>query len=89
MLSDADRTAIISVSRQYHATRVVLFGSALSSQDDAHDIDLGVEGVPDGQFFAFYGDLMCALSKPVDVVDLSERSLFTALVEREGVVVYG
>jgi predicted nucleotidyltransferase len=89
MLSDTDRAAIISVSRQYHARRVVLFGSTLSSQREAHDIDLGVEGVPDRQFFAFYGDLMCALSKPVDVVDLSERSLFTDLVEREGVVVYG
>jgi hypothetical protein len=31
---------------------------------------------------------LCALSKPVDVVDLSTQSRFVELVEREGVPLY-
>jgi hypothetical protein len=55
----------------------------------AHDIDLAVEGVSPKDFFRFYGDLMFALSKPVDVVDLSGQSKFLDLIRREGVPLYG
>jgi len=38
----------------------------------------------DKDYFAFYGELMCALSKPVDVIDLSKQSKFVDMVLREG-----
>ena len=88
MITEADRKTIEQVSRKYHARRVMLFGSSLSPEQEGQDIDLGVEGVADKDFFAFYGELMYTLSKPVDVVDLSEKSLFVELVKKEGVVVY-
>jgi hypothetical protein len=44
-----------------------------------------VEGLEEKHFFAFYGELMCALSKPVDVVDLSTKSRFVDLIQREGI----
>jgi hypothetical protein len=53
---------------------------------EARDIDLAIEGVADANCFAFYGDLMCALSKPVDVIDLSKKSKFTEMVRREGIL---
>ncbi len=79
---------IEQVSRKYHAKSVILFGSSLSQDQAGRDIDLGVEGIAAKDFFAFYGELMFSLSKPVDVVDLSVKSLFVDLVKKEGVVVY-
>ena len=55
------------MAAKYHAKRVVLFGSCLSSQGESRDIDIGVEGIAEEDFFTFYGELLCALSKPVIV----------------------
>ena len=88
MITDEDKKIIIDTAARYRATRVVLFGSCLSSDRESRDIDIGVEGVADKDFFAFYGDLLFALSKPVDVVDLSERSRFVELVRQEGIPIY-
>jgi predicted nucleotidyltransferase len=64
---------------------VVLFGSSLSLDRESNDIDIGVEGIEDKDFFTFYGDLLCTLSKPVDVIDLSSKSRFVELIRQEGV----
>jgi uncharacterized protein len=89
MLSEPDRRAIQDISRKYHATRVILFGSSLSSPGEAHDIDLAVEGISGKDFYEFYGELMCTLSRPVDVVDLSQKSKFVQLILKEGEALYG
>jgi hypothetical protein len=44
-----------------------------------------VEGIAHDQFYIFYGELLLALSKPVDVVDLSRKSKFTDMVLKEGI----
>ena len=85
MITDKDKKIILEIARRYRATRVVLFGSALSGTAESRDIDLAVEGVADKDFYAFYGDLMCELSKPVDIIDLSIKSKFTDMVLQEGV----
>jgi predicted nucleotidyltransferase len=64
---------------------VLLFGSSLSESEESRDIDIAIEGIADKDYFAFYGELLCALSKPVDVIDLSRKSKFVEMVEREGV----
>ncbi len=89
MITQADRQAIRDICRRYGAKRALLFGSSLDASRMAHDIDLAVEGVSPKDFFRFYGDLMFALSKPVDVVDLSGQSKFLDLIRREGVPLYG
>jgi hypothetical protein len=53
------------------------------------DIDLGVKGVPPVLFFKFYGELLRKLSRSVDVVDLSKRSQFAEIIEKEGGKLYG
>ena len=88
MISDADRKVIVDLSKQYHAKRVLLFGSSLISIK-ANDIDLGVEGVADQDYFKFYGDLMFSLSKPVDLIDLGSTSTFTSIIKEEGLLIYG
>ena len=89
MISELDKQAIVKISKKYKATRVLLFGSSLRKDVAAKDIDLGVEGVPDSSYFSFYGELMCSLSKPVDVVDLGSKSKFASIVREEGLLIYG
>jgi uncharacterized protein len=89
MISDADKNVITQIARKYKAARVLLFGSSRNSPDEARDIDLAVEGVEAALFFDFYRDLIFGLSKPVDVVDLSENTRFTRLVASNGIPIYG
>lgn len=69
--------------------RVLVFGSSVHDQDDGRDIDLAVEGLPASRFFAFYGELIFSLSKPVDLVDLSQNTKFTEMIRKEGRLLYG
>lgn len=85
MISDKDRQTIERLAAKYGAKRVLLFGSSLSPDKESRDLDIGVEGIAEKDFFAFYGELLCTLSKPVDVVDLSSSSRFVELIEREGI----
>ena len=88
MITDADRRIIETTAAKYGAERVVLFGSSLSPDQESRDIDIGVAGLEDADFFTFYGELLLALSKPVDVVDISRKSRFTEMVEREGMLLH-
>ncbi|PIP07862.1 MAG: hypothetical protein COX52_02225 [Syntrophobacterales bacterium CG23_combo_of_CG06-09_8_20_14_all_48_27] len=88
MITDIDKKTIQQIAMKYHARRVILFGSSLYPDRESRDIDIGVEGVDEKDFFSFYGDLLCALSKPVDVIDLSVRSRFVDLIKHEGIPLY-
>lgn len=88
MIAEKEKKIIQDIARKYHVSRVLLFGSALSDMDESHDIDIAVEGISDKDFYSFYGELLCALSKPVDVVDLSRKTKFTELVLKDGVAIY-
>lgn len=89
MISPSDKEIIISLSKKYGLSKVLLFGSSAIADREAHDIDLAVEGIKPAQFFAFYGELMLRLSKPVDVIDLAGTSRFHKLVAAEGIPIYG
>jgi len=88
MITDTDKNIIEQLARKYHAKRVVLFGSSLSSTQEYRDIDIAVEGIEAKDFYTFYGELLCALSKPVDVIDLSKKTRFVELILREGIPLY-
>jgi predicted nucleotidyltransferase len=85
MINDKDRETILAIARKYKVPKVMLFGSSLTEYETARDIDLAIEGIADTDYFAFYGELMCALSKPVDIIDLSKESRFVDMVKQEGV----
>ena len=89
VISERDRRAIVEAAARYGARRVLVFGSAAERGRRSRDIDLGVEGVRPRDFFAFYGDLLFAVSKPVDLVDLSSGSKFARLIRRDGMRLYG
>ncbi|MBV6506946.1 MAG: hypothetical protein ILNGONEN_02534 [Syntrophorhabdaceae bacterium] len=88
MIEDKDRKIIIEMAKRFGVKRVVLFGSSLCSDRESHDIDIGVEGILEKDFFTFYGELMFALSKPIDIVDLSIKNRFVELIEQEGIPLY-
>lgn len=89
MISSADKNEIIRLCRQYNVAKALLFGSAVSESEPSNDIDLAVEGIRPDLFFKFYGELILALSKPVDVIDLAPDTKFNSLIRRTGVPIYG
>lgn len=89
MIREIDKKIIRELSEKYHVKRVLLFGSSLDPVREGRDIDLAVDGIDPRKFFKYYGDLMLNLSKPVDLIDLSETSKFITLVKEEGVPIYG
>jgi predicted nucleotidyltransferase len=87
-ITQKDKEIILQCAMKYGVSAVVLFGSSIMDRE-ANDIDIGVKGIEPRLFFKFYADLFKRLSKPVDLVDLSKRSLFNDLVEETGVRIYG
>lgn len=89
MISESEKTTILECAKKYNVSSVYLFGSAIEPGAEYHDIDIAVKGLRPEIFFKFYGELIMQLPKPVDLVDLSERSLLTDIIEEEGVRIYG
>jgi len=89
MISEQDKAKIIKIGVQYHAREILLFGSSIDPNRKANDIDLAVAGIAPESFFNFYGDLLFELSKPVDLIDLSNDTKFNRLIYRDGIRLYG
>lgn len=89
MINKEDKIKIVKISKKYGISRVFLFGSSLNDSTEANDIDIAIEGLKDANFFKFYGELIFSLSKPVDVVDLTNKSKITDIIYSEGLQLYG
>jgi predicted nucleotidyltransferase len=89
MISEKDREIIVSYAKKFNVQEIYLFGSSLYKQKEANDIDLAVKGISPTLFFDFYGKLLRYLSKPVDIVNLSKKSRFTEMIEKNAVKIYG
>jgi predicted nucleotidyltransferase len=87
MISEKDKNVIIRIAKKYNVSKIILFGSGISSKESS-DIDIAVEGLPHKKFFKFYSEILFGISKSVDVVDISEKSLFTKLITSEGIPIY-
>jgi len=89
MISEKDRKIIISYAKKFNVKEIYLFGSSLNNDKEANDIDLAVRGISSVLFFDFYGKLLRYLSKPVDLINLSKKSRFTKMIEKQAVKIYG
>ena len=89
MITKEDKDTIIRCAKRYNVESVILFGSSTRDDIESNDIDIGVKGIEPRLFFKFYAELFRRLPKPVDLVDLSKKSLFNDLVEETGVRIYG
>jgi predicted nucleotidyltransferase len=89
MITERDKDIILQYAKKYNVSSIILFGSTLEKGKKANDIDLGVKGIEPRLFFKFYAELFKYLSKPVHLIDLSNKSLFNDLVEEKGQKIYG
>lgn len=90
MLSKQQRDIVVQTAKKYGIAKLYLFGSALNlPPPQIHDYDFAVEGVPPGNFFEFYGELLQVFPKSVDVVNLSgKKTKFSEIVRAEGQIIY-
>ncbi len=89
MITDKEKEIIVQCAKKHGASVIYLFGSSLDKSSGYNDIDLAVKGIKPEIFFKFYGELLRNLSKPVDVVDLSKKSLFNQIIQEKGLKIYG
>lgn len=78
----------VAIAKKHGATRLLLFGSAVSKPEAARDLDLAVDGVPGWDFFRLAAELERVLRVPLDVVPLDEDDPFARRVEERGRVLY-
>ena len=89
MLNTSDQRIIEMYAKQFGVKEIYLFGSSLEEEENAQDIDLAVRGIAPVDFFDLYGKLLRYLSKPVDLVNLSNPSRLTQMIEAQAVKIYG
>lgn len=89
MITKEDKSKIIEIAKKYGISRVLLFGSSIEQNREATDIDIAIQGIEASHFFKFYSELMLNLSKPVDVVDLNNKSKLNEIILSEGLQIYG
>ena len=78
----------VDIARRFGATRLLLFGSALTNPEKARDLDLAVDGVPGWDFFRMAAEIEERLGVPLDVVPLDVDDPFVCAIERDGRVLY-
>jgi predicted nucleotidyltransferase len=84
ILQPAQLERTIALSKEYGATRLILFGSALTASDQARDLDLACDGVVGWKLYELGARLEEELGIPLDLVPLSPPTHFTRLIERRG-----
>lgn len=82
MITKQEKEIILKCAEKYNVSSVFLFGSSIE-KEEYDDIDIGVKGIKPRLFFKFYTELVKHLPKNVDLVDLSKKTLFNDLVERD------
>ncbi len=90
MIPEGELNKAIELAKKYNIGRLFLVGSALYKKpDDVNDYDFAIGDYPQGVFFRFYGSLLMAMSKNVDLIDLSgETTKFNEIILREGRLIY-
>jgi len=76
----------IDLAKDYGATRLILFGSALTAPEQARDLDLACDGVTGWKLYELGARLEEELNLPLDLIPLTPPSRFTRLIEQQGKV---
>lgn len=78
----------VELAKEYGATRLLLFGSALDTPETANDLDLAVDGIDGWKIFGYAGKLENIIGILVDIIPLDQNDRFTKKIERIGRVLY-
>jgi predicted nucleotidyltransferase len=76
----------IALAKDYGATRLILFGSALDRPGQARDLDLACDGVLGWKLYELGARLEEELQVALDLIPLTPSTRFTRLIERKGKV---
>ncbi|MBU0693313.1 MAG: nucleotidyltransferase domain-containing protein [Candidatus Omnitrophica bacterium] len=80
---------VVSISKEFGADKVLLFGSCLEDIKTARDIDIAVSGIKPKEFFGYYGKVSIASKDEVDIVDLDDiREHFYKRILSKGRIIY-
>jgi len=80
---------IISISKEFGAEKVLLFGSCLKGIKEAQDIDIAVKGVNPEKFFEMYGKILSVVDSEVDLIPLEDtREHFAKRILEKGRLIY-
>jgi predicted nucleotidyltransferase len=77
---------VIALAKDYGATRLILFGSAATTPEQARDLDLACDGVSGWSLYELGARLEEELQIPLDLIPLTPPTRFTRLVEQQGKV---
>jgi predicted nucleotidyltransferase len=75
---------IKALAKAYGATRLILFGSAVSNPEKARDIDLACDGISGWKLYELAARLEEELRIPMDLIPLNPQNRFTRMIERKG-----
>ncbi len=78
----------VVLARQFGATKLILFGSAIDSPSSARDIDFACQGVEGWDLFRLAAQLEELLGKRVDLVPIRANDRFSNYVAHRGRVIY-
>ena len=82
---------IKKTAKEMGATKVVLFGSCLQKdENDAGDIDIGIEGLSRDDVLILRHRLYSApeMHSDIDVVRMEDRDWIVPLIELDGISIY-
>jgi len=80
---DIDKAA--AILKEAGAAEVYLFGSCAQGKARSDsDLDLAVRGLAPERFFRAMGQVSLAVSRPIDLIDLDEKNVFTDYLRRKG-----
>lgn len=85
-INDDILNRVLTMAKEYGATRLILFGSVLQNPETAHDLDLACDGIEGWKFYEFGARLEEDLRIPLDIVPLSPPNAFTRIIEKRGKV---
>ena len=74
----------VALAKDFGATRMILFGSAVDSPQEARDLDLACEGVPGWKLYELAACIEDRIQVPLDLVPLTPPTRFTEYIEARG-----
>ncbi|MCR4289459.1 MAG: nucleotidyltransferase domain-containing protein [Candidatus Scalindua sp.] len=81
---------VVSLSKEFGAEKVLLFGSCLDDVESAHDIDVAIKGVKPEKFFEMYGRILGEVDSELDLIPLEDmREHFAKRILEKGKLLYG
>lgn len=75
---------VVALAKEYGATRLILFGSAVEIPTEAKDLDIACDGVRGWKLYELAGRIENELGISLDIISLNPPTRFTRYIESKG-----